>query len=150
MSAFVVGREHIRFLVEAGFRRPNQSWGLGWFHAGNWHELKAGDYDEAQRVGQMLWDENVQSVRSRYPDCKFNGDLPGPIGEDYIYGEHRAIFGDLEPVAIFKAINCLDYQSCEHDGWKDSEAFAYLDSLRHAVICSLPGYDSAPWEVAAA
>jgi hypothetical protein len=46
---------------------------------------------------------------------------------------------------VFKAIDCLDYQSCEHDGWHTSNAWRVLESLRELVCQHVDGYDGAPW-----
>lgn len=43
--------------------------------------------------------------------------------------------------AIFKSIACLEYQSCEPDGWKDSNAFGLLQGLRDALLSRLLGAD---------
>ena len=56
--------------------------------------------------------------------------------------EHRAPFSAVQ---VIKACNCLDYQSCEHDGWEASEAKSFLDSLISAACHRLPGYDAAEW-----
>lgn len=41
-----------------------------------------------------------------------------------------------------QAIASLEYQSCEHDGWVDSEARVFRQALRRVAITELPG-DSA-------
>ena len=46
-----------------------------------------------------------------------------------------------------KAIDCYEYQSCEHAGWPRSEARALCAALRHRLIGELPGYDAAPWGI---
>jgi hypothetical protein len=46
-----------------------------------------------------------------------------------------------------KAISCYEYQSCEHPGWRKSEAHAFCEALRDMAIGCLPGYDDAPWEI---
>lgn len=40
----------------------------------------------------------------------------------------------------------LEYQSCEHPGWRESEAARFCDALRSHLIARLPGMDEAPWE----
>jgi hypothetical protein len=151
MSAWIVSREHVRFLVEAAFEVPRMGSmrhgsPLTWYHNGRRCELGF-ERERHAEVGQMLWTENVKSVAFRYPDDRFKGCLPGPIGEDYLYQEHKTIHAALSLVAVLKAIDCYEYQSCEHDGWKVSEAHAFCTALRHAVCAALPGYDDAPWGI---
>ena len=43
--------------------------------------------------------------------------------------------------AIFRSIACLEHQSCEPEGWKDSNACDLLQSLRDALLSRLPGAD---------
>ena len=132
------------------------SGGLSWVFdinraTGNYkrHDLPISDHKRAAEVGQMLWDANLESVRHRYTDCKGN-DLPGPIGEDFEYSEHKpGFFGTaIDPVAVLKACDGFEYQACEHDGWPASEAKAFIDNLRSRAWTSLPGYDEAAWAVA--
>jgi len=141
MSAYIVDRDHIAYLVEAG-RRLGVHCPLSWYHDGRHHKLNELTVDA---VAQMLWSENVASVCSRYPDCSPD-DLPGPgMGWPYAYGVHRCTLRHVEPVQVLKSLNCYEYQSCEHDGWKASEARAFCKALRSAATHALPGYEEAAW-----
>lgn len=149
MSAYIVPKQHIAAMVQ--FAMAHSHGTFRWVH---WidrsectcEELHCADFDRASGVGQMLWNENVASVSARYPDCK---DLPGPVGCDYQYGTHRVHTPLLSPVAMLKAIDGYEYQSCEHDGWATSSAKAFVDVLRATAIRALPGYSEAAWEIAA-
>jgi hypothetical protein len=105
----------------------------------------------ADELGFILWAENVASVRYRYPDVDTD-EMPGTYDDDQPEVTHGYTYTDRprqpRPTAVqaLKLISCLDYQSCEHDGWKDSEAFAILASLKDNLIGCLPGYSDAPWE----
>jgi len=150
MSAFMVGRDHIRFLVSAA-ERFQFIQGIGkekfsWYWSGARHYVE--DRDDFSRIGQVLWGENLESIHARYPDTIKRPDrTPGPIGETYIYTHSRPWKGQINPIAVLKAIACLRYQSCEHDGWGKSEAYAILQALENDAIRSLPGYNDAEWEV---
>ncbi len=95
-------------------------------------------------LGQGLLDENYRSVNARYrrddpvPVYVFRPTTTGVVDHD---GTTRA----LEPLDIIKLCNCLEYQSCEHDGWDTSWAQAFLQSVVRAAVRRLPGYDAAPW-----
>ena len=88
MSAWVVSRNHISFMVEASTRHRWDD--FEWFHGGRRLTLKIGDDERASEVAQMLWDENIRSVSARY-----DGDwLPGINLDDCVdmhptYGPHR-------------------------------------------------------------
>lgn len=152
MSAYIVSKKHVVFLVTQAalqrYRHGAHAFSWYWGNPGQRGELAPGDFERAARVAGMLWAENVRSVSARYPGDKTN-ELPGPVGEDFVIlpSDFEAFPPAAEPVAVLKAINCLDYQSCEHDGWKNSEAFAFLEALKSAAIAALPGYYGAKWSL---
>lgn len=66
MSAYMVGKNHIAFLIAAANRCQPRSYGLfKWRHDGKWHQL---DRHTEERVAQMLMDANLESVSTRYPN----------------------------------------------------------------------------------
>ena len=110
MSAYVVSRAHIDFLVQAALAGPSDGVGwssepepnFSWYHDDRWHRLdpRADIGDERPAaipgfnaielvgpsvLGQRLLDECVASVHSRYPDTSPDeGDLPGPRDAYYM------------------------------------------------------------------
>ena len=146
MSAYVVDREHIIYLVRAAQALSITRYGMSWYHDGQHHELKGGDLTEEIRVANMLWQENITSVRYRYPDDTFDT-MPGPIGETYVMDERDLTFfwDAFNPIQVIKSCNCYEYQACEHPGWETSEAHCFIDSLKEHAMRSLPGYDDAEW-----
>ena len=179
MSAYVVDKAHIDALVRAGLVLPArqvQGGRLRWF----WPEITQADREAtyqagaawgprsaqlaeerrreltpsagADRVGAMLWSENVRSVCFRYDEPEDADELPGPVGfgvldvAGYRFGP-GVFLPDVDPVAVLKAIDGYEYQSCEHPGWEASEAHAFCEALRRAAIGCLPGYAEASWEV---
>jgi len=169
MSAYVNSKEHIDALLRVGLEgpterdmRPDHAWHtLAWYIGSERHELRP---DTADSIGAMLTVENVRSVQYRYPEDSFDT-LPGPINNGWaataMLGryEYPAAYGRgpiaiaagprrLTAVEALKAIDGYEYQSCEHPGWKTSEAAAYCDTLRGRLISCLPGYDEAEtWEL---
>lgn len=123
MSAFNIGHKHIDYLVTAAIR-----YDLYWGPEG--HKVIY-----PNEVGRMLIEENQNSVNHRYR----TDDRPAP----YTFREVL----EIEPVQIIKAINCLEYQSCEHPGWDKSEAWYFCRALKSIAISLLPGYQEAKWEV---
>jgi len=149
MSAYMVSRTHIDYLIQAGLSRvlrPGNSGPLRWWHGENSHYLTD---ENATDAGQMLWDANMLSINARYPDTLGHPEkAPGPIGENFSgYKFHYDPCRSIVPVNVIKAADGLDYQACEYDGWPESEAKALLNAIREAAIHALPGYDEAPWEV---
>lgn len=160
MSAWVVSQAHINAMVSAGLRRGTvQGCKLSWYHDGERHELTRVNADQ---VGSMLLGENIRSVGFRYSDSPVD-DLPGRYVTAELPGfdveirapEYLAPFtykhtlkdDHRKPVEILKAIDCFEYQACETDDWRDSEAYAFCQALRSRMIDALPGYDDAPWGI---
>lgn len=147
MSAYIVDREHIKYLVSAA--AAGREGRMSYYHNGKSTELRRDDQDSLTKAGQMLWDANIESIQALYPDCRDNmNNAPGPVGETFIYA-HGGGFKDgrdgFEAAQVFKAANCYEYQSCEADTWKDSEAKAFIDALTAKYIRMLPGYEAAEW-----
>lgn len=141
MSAFVVDKAHINALVNAGLAVRYKP--MHWYDKDGGHVLQP---DNADEVGQMLLDECIRSVGYRYQNDSITT-LPGRSDAEYILlFKFKLSYDLLPPVVILKLISCYEYQSCETDDWKDSEAYAFCQALRSATISRLPGYDEAPWE----
>lgn len=155
MSAYIVDRKAIDLLVYAALNADPSYHGndrkLSWWNVDEkggylgWHAvhenaeymLGAGSraYVTPSAAGEMLVSENARSIEYRYPDtARDRGDMPGPIDAyymgPYVYTEPKG--ETLTPGKVFTLIDELDYQSCEHDGWTTSEAYAFLRSLREA------------------
>lgn len=154
MSAWLVDREHIRFLVTAAMSRTLHSL-PGTHHSWTWDvDRAAGTYkradlhctggghrsdgteQDAHAVGQMLWDENAASIAYRYHSHD---------EEPVVYGRHQRSRHPVTAAAIFNACDCYEYQSCEHPGWETSQAKVFVESLRSAAMRIVPGYDQQPW-----
>lgn len=148
MSAYMVDREHVQYLVSAmESRRINGGSQFSYFFNGERREVSG--QDGLTRVGQALWDANLKSINALYPDTVDHPEnIPGLVGETYIFAFRRQSLGQvLEPVQVLKAINGLRYQSCEFDGWESSEAYAILSALEGRAVRALPGYDDAEWTI---
>lgn len=132
MSAFIVSTDHIDYLVSAAL-----AYGRGGY-------VNYGDtYISAQNAtdtGAGLIAENTASVQHRYPD---RDDLAMDTATAYRFRP----FLHVTPVQTLKAIQCYEYQACEHPGWESSNANRFCEQLRNAAIDNLPGYSEADWEV---
>jgi hypothetical protein len=144
MSAFMVSTVHIDALITAGLEDPAAG-PLRWFfpaldrtkgyleHEGSRRELT---YESAGRVGAMLLAENVRSVNHRYSEDE--------LEEPYLF---TRLAGTADPVQVLKAVDCYEYQACEHDEWPTSEAAAFCDALRRRMVHRIAGYETAAWEI---
>lgn len=138
MSAWLVEREHIDVLMAYGLSDPANK--LYWridgdqpFAAENVRELT---YETATAIGAMLWQENVASLCFRYESD--TAEMYGQVFE-YAYRDPHYVLSHREAL---QAVACLEYQSCEHDGWESSEAKRCLDAIQGRAISKL--YEG-PW-----
>lgn len=145
MSAYIVDRDHIAYLVAvaASYNRGHGgpfSWWCEAIESRRQFEGRGGD------VGQILWDECIKSVSARYPNDE-TATLPGPRDDPYTFtgSDVPTQHGPINPVDVFGAIRCYTYQSCAHDDWEKSEAHGFCEALKDATIRRLPGSDSAAW-----
>lgn len=106
----------------------------------------------ATAIGRILLAENLRSVLHRYPNDT-EETCPGTEGET-VAGYTFKPFKDLPNmpsgqacVWVLKACHCLDYQCCETDDWKETQAFRILETIESAAIRRLPGYNEAPWGI---
>ena len=148
MSAFIVDRETIQYLIQSAIKfRPDHG-NFSWYDAKHeWQTMPTTDRKAHDETGQMLWNENIASVQYRY-----NGEsldtLPGPIGEDFSYKHtpRKDSRGSIipsypTPGKCFAMIDMYEYQSCEHPGWDTSSAKAFCDALRKAACRKVEGYE---------
>lgn len=90
-----------------------------------------------QETCDILLAENVASFNYRYNET---------VEEGMVYD---AFATSLRAIDVIKACHCLEYQSCEHDGWATSTAKVIVAAIEGAASRALPGYDDAPWEIKA-
>lgn len=158
MSAYICGPDHfIALAVFATHRKAGRDWAVDpRYVKGLTHPEAAlrglenfNNYELATLYADTLFQENIRSVRARYPNDR-RDDLPGPCVlplhivvryEHFAHAKWR-----LSPVAILKMCDGLEYQSCETEDWEQTVAYRLLQSIRRAAVRALPGYDKAPWD----
>ena len=92
--------------------------------------------ENAGMWGALLVDANKRSVNYRYDADE--------IEDPYLFTRYA---GPFSPVAILRALDCFEYQSCDDPSWRTSEAAEFCEALRRAMIRQLPGYSEAAYEV---
>jgi len=135
MSAYIVTQDHIRYLIESALAlsRRKHFRAFRWWYGDKWLGMTR---EDALKVGQMLWDENVARVSHRYSE----------EGQEHVFSyEPQGPYYDWNMAQIFKACDCYVYQSCEHPEWESSSAHAFIQSLRDDAWHHLDSYEEAEW-----
>lgn len=92
-------------------------------------------------LGRMLWMENLISIHARYPDTVDHpevvpGSLEGDDVEAYTYAPGIKVV-NLDPLGLLGVIRGYGYQACEHRGWRNSIAKAFVDDLDARIVRKL-------------
>lgn len=88
--------------------------------------------------GQQLLDENVRSVRVRYP----RENTPDKL---FLLDTDVRRLSALE---VLKLIECLEHQSSEASDYYSTPAFRTLHAILQSAQRKLPGWDQAKWDYA--
>lgn len=178
MSAFMCSDHHFRVLAVAIVLS-----GVKWRRSARKPPSFSSRCEELDHTARILAKENARSVNFRYahhgsneaPSMHFFGGKDAPIGDDNatpkgavwcvdkVCGVHsvqgvtlQRIGGPIKrynALAIYKALQCYAYQSCEHPQWPKSEAFRMCEAAtayfaREAIHVGLRAeYDLAAWAI---
>ena len=96
-----------------------------------------GERIDLDRLGQLLWDENIRSVSHRYPG-ESSATLPGPGKETTFTYRYEPMA--VEPVRALAMLDSYVYQACEALDWHSTTAYLITLALRAAAVRQLPGY----------
>lgn len=134
MSCFILSDRHISALAQYALSPSRRERVFACMGCATYDPRTGEDYDP-QTLGAILQRENVASWNARYPRD------PAEPAFRFV----RAT--ELSPVEIIKAVDCYEYQSCEHDGWQKSDAKKIVKAIRKHAIAELPGYEQASWGI---
>lgn len=151
MSAYIVDRDHILFLVTTAHRIDH-----GTFANRVAQVLTLGQCDTTISIlvaaCNELARENIRSIEGRYPDTAGRPEnAPGDHStyEPFYASELRdaeSAWLHTKPVDVLSSAAGYEYQSCETgEAYYNSKAAQILDLIRRAAIRALPGYDNGPW-----
>lgn len=155
MSAFMVSKKHIDLLVRTAYAGPTTNGKQGGYGQQPWYRPyfkgeSQWQVEQCDAIGEMLIKENLSSIHARYPDTITDPEsTPGPVDQYWLepYTLADPFFAKrLTAIEALKALDCYEYQSCEHPEWEQSEAHEFCERFRHALIGCLDGYEDAPWE----
>lgn len=158
MSAFVVGTDHIDYLVTAAAVAARHPYGLGivlvtdvqaeHIRAMGGADALSDAYGEIAwhpeqnlpALGRVLLWENTRSVATRYPDDEFD-QLPGPVPMvtpgQYRYMNVSPLL--VHPAQTIRAVECWQYQTCEYDGHDQAPGWKAAEVLYRAAVRDLVG-----------
>lgn len=57
----------------------------------------------------------------------------------------RPVPPTITPIAVIKMVACLNYQSCEVEGWQETEAYNLLEKIERSAHSRIHGWSDAPW-----
>lgn len=118
MSAWLVEKQHVIYLVRATEERN--------------HEVLA-------KQATMLWNENRKSINSRYREEE-------PLDLEVTPEDIKnTVWSHYDSLQVINSARCLNYQSCEHEGWEASDANQFLQRLIMDQIYKIRGYDQCKW-----
>jgi hypothetical protein len=100
---------------------------------------------EGELLISILDKANVRSLDARYPNDSNYTLSPDSATANKLLNYFEC--NPLTPGEMFKAINCLEYQSCEFDGWLESDAYNLLRIIRNSTQERVRGYEDAPWGI---
>jgi hypothetical protein len=138
MSAFVVPDNHFLAIVSRAVKNmPDYCRGNYTFVNGQ-EVIEFGTTAGNLRIANILKEENVIAVNIRYPDMQ----------ETFVpIARFRKVEKIEDAVEMFKAIESLDYQSCEDNNWKNTFAYEILQVFITWTVRSMTGYESAEWVI---
>lgn len=119
MSAWIVSKDHIDLLVSEGLRRR-----ITCILDQNVHPFREVFLTEDNRdeFGQMLWDENRESVDFRYQEHT----EPDTYTFEWV--------NRVPSRVLMNAIHSYEYQSCEHNDWKTSASCYFVTQLMDDLL----------------
>lgn len=140
MSAYIVDDKVIDYAISAfiAASKPYSPSVVVPIEGGGYKSFDLNVPADRDALGQLIVDENYASVNYRYDEA----DKP----HRYKYREHRKVHVQNKGVVAvqgLKAIANIDYQSCEHPGWHNSQARNALIYMQGGLHNGLPGYRDA-------
>ena len=142
MSAYLCDAQHVGRLAEWAART---------------NTLTFSGYSEAAEIAEVLARANLKSIAARYPDAPnastwvrvYEGMQPDESDEAYVAECKEVAEGygrpEIRPIDIIKSAQCLEYQSCEFEGYFSSEAHSIITRIIGAAISKIHGYSEAHW-----
>jgi len=111
---------------------------LSWSNAHNLYRIRLGrkiyNFDnvkDLQKLGEVLIKANYKSVNDLYNSSVSTHPY------EFVFTPK------ISSIECLKAISCIDYQSCEFEGWEKSQAKKILEWIKDWAIRRLPEWEGA-------
>ena len=164
MSAFLVNKNHIAELVKSYYRL--EDYHRPWLNCSACEEIQIdankftatmGSQEEEEEklaIAFFLAWANCESIRSRYGE---ESAMTNFSDADYCDGVVQATRGNkdanLSLAELIKMCDCLGYQSCEVDGYNNSDQYFILERIKDCFVRKLVtqslNEDDVQWEYVA-
>lgn len=139
MSAYIVSDRQISAILQAVYGSSYEGRNIWKYQTDpEAYHYVFGLADKAQTEANELMAENVRSVNATYPH-RFP-ETAGPVQLEW----NRE---PLEPLAVLKLIENLEYQTDSAPDYENSISFRLISGYRRAMVRKLAGYDAAPWSI---
>ncbi len=132
MSAFIVNSETIGAIASYAQKEKCCQYGI----------LYGKGIIEAEKIAEVLANENIRSVCSRYGSAD---DMADPMFVSRCKDDAKKTYPHITFGQLAKHVNCLEYQSCETDNYYSTDAYKILVCVRNSLAHDLAGYESAQW-----
>lgn len=137
MSAYIVSTDTIDLILSVAQMVGRTSSNL---YLGEDRQTVLNLQTHARQIGQILVDENFRSVNSRY-----RLEDAAPVYRFRHVDTDRAGAGMDPAILVLGSIRCLRYQSCEADGYRETNAAQILDAIESMAIRHLCNVHESPW-----
>ena len=141
MSAYLVEPEHIAEIAKWAFEGPREA------HCFHMIERRSVLFEEGIRksieAATILAKANIASIEARYPNDPSM--LSDNFVEDVIYHTKRIPNRQLSPADIFKMCECLEYQSCEVNGWGLKDAYWVIQGIKNEAASEMAKQATIRW-----
>lgn len=127
MSAYLVEPEHIAELCKFAWRNTHDAHCVNMVHRRV--ILSGSETEKRQTAARILAEANIASIEARYPDSPdmlIDGFVDLVLAE--LKSQPNLMLGAND---IWNMAQCLDYQSCEVEGWADQDAYWIIDGIKN-------------------
>lgn len=109
----------------------------------NYYNLVCVEFKDLEKIGNLFVELNHKAYRERYYFDSIGGlDKTIPFYKFQYQGSNA--IKNITPLQFIKLLDGIEYHCCDSDDYLKSEAKYIIDSVRKAVVGSLPEYDDAP------
>lgn len=131
MSAFLVGQEHVEYMLAAAAHFK-----INFYLDGR--RYKYDDPADMQRIGEILYATNIEAIEDRYG--------PEDVSAEYRQTPKFDWRGyTVDHAQAVKACDCYDYQTSEYKGWRFSDAREISNDIVRRIAALADGYEEAAW-----